>query len=442
MKPKLILCLALVLSGCAVKADQPWSADKKRAFVEQCLHDTNVFVINVPVDKNPHRGMSPDAVKALWNQTSRNGTMLYLYPDGLPQGFWSNQQFKKNGPAKSWYRNGQLAVDEQYDNGKLVTGTYYDEAGKLLGEMTNGTGRRLVYSMQRTDSKSVMDCTVTDYRNGLKDGLETIYSNFAKGEKNIETHYRNGKQDGLQTSWDKGQKIEESNFKDGQLAGLEVTWDSSGQTNSITDYLDGYSNRTTTLFYPGGVKYREAVYQANEEVSEKNWFTNGLLMSEESHGEKGMMAKSYDYTGNQTGEVVAGDGTLVVVSPDMPGFDVEIYRDGKMIADKRLRPHINLILDDAEISKPANTAIFHLQIISEEPLKTFSADLRLPTGVISDNKLSFTATNFQVVQLKPFELKFPVSYQQWTGDIMADVNLKIEGSSIRFQSVVLHQDKP
>jgi antitoxin component YwqK of YwqJK toxin-antitoxin module len=439
---KLIFGLALVLSGCVAKADQPWSVDRKRAFVEQCLHDTNVFVINVPADTNPHRGMSPDVVKALWDQASRDGTMLYLYPDRLPQGFWSCRQFKKSGPAKTWYPNGQLAVDEQYDNGRLVTGTYYDEAGKLLGEMTNGTGRQLVYYMQRTDSQSVMDCTVTDYRDGLKDGVEVNYSNFAKGEKIIETHYKNGKQDGLQTSWDKGQKIEEANFKDGQLDGFDITWDSSGQTNSLTDYVGGYSNRTTTLFYPDGMKYCEAVYQANEEVSEKNWFTNGMLMSEELHGEKGMTAKSYDYMGGQTGEVTAGDGTLAVVSRGMPGFDVETYRDGKMTADTRLRPHINLVSDDDGLLKPANTATFHLEVIFEEPLKIFSTDLRLPTGVTSDNNLSFTATNFQVIQLKPFELKFPVPYQQWTGDIMADVNLKIEGSSIRFQSVVLHQEKP
>jgi antitoxin component YwqK of YwqJK toxin-antitoxin module len=442
MKPKLILCLALVLSGCAAKADQPWSVDRKRAFVEQCLHDTNVFVINVPADTNPHRGMSPDAVKALWDQASQNGTILYLYPDGLPQGFSSNQQFKMNGPAKSWYRNGQLAVDEQYDNGKLVTGTYYDETGKLLGEMTNGTGRQLVYYMQRTGSPSVMDCTVTEYRDGLKDGVEVNYSNFAKGEKIIETHYKNGKQYGLQTSWDKGQKIDEANFKDGQLDGLDITWDSSGQTNSLTDYSGGYSNRTTTLFYPSGGKYRETVYRMNETLSEKDWFTNGVLMSEESFDVKGMMAKSYDYTGSQTGEVAAGDGTLVVVSPGMPGFDVEIYKGGKMVGDKRLRPHINLVLDDDGIVKAANAVTFHLDVISEEPLKTFSADLRLPAGVTSDNNLSFTATNFQVILFKPVEIKFPAPYQQWTGEIIADVNLKIEGSSIRFQSVVLHQEKP
>ena len=442
MKPKLILCLALVLCGCAAKADQPWSVDKKRAFVEQSLHDTNVFVINVPADVNPHRGMSPDEVKTLWDHASQNGTILFLYPDELPQGFLSSRQFKQNGPAKSWYRNGQLAVDEQYDNGKLVTGSYYDEAGKSLGEMTNGTGRQLVLYMQRTGSPNAIDGSITEYRNGLKDGLQTLYSDFSKREKSSEAHYKNGKQDGMETSWDNGQKISERNFKDGELDGFEITWDSSGKTNSLTDYLGGYSNRMTTLFYQDGGKLRETIYRVNETISEKNWFTNGVLMSEEFHGEKGMTAKSYDYTGSQTGEVTAGDGTLVVVSPGMPGFDVEIYKDGKMVGDKRLRPHINLVSDDDGILKPANAATFHLEVISVEPLKTFSADLRLPAGVTSDNNLSFTATNFQVIQFKPFELKFPVPYQQWAGDIMASVNLKIEGSSIRFQSVVLHQEKP
>ena len=442
---KVLLYLALVLSGgwfnCSAFAEA-WSTKEKQAFVEQCLHDTNVFVVNVPAHKNPHRDMAPEQVKALWNHASRDGTMVYLYPDGLPQGFSSYQEFKMNGLAKSWYPNGQLAVDEQYALGKLIFGHYYDEIGKLLGEMTNGTGRQLVYYMQRTGSPSVMDCTVTEYRDGLKNGLETMYSDFAKGEKISEAHYKNGKQDGIETDWDNGQKTSGRNFKAGQLDGLEITWNSSGQTNSLTVYLGGYSNRTTTLFYTAGGKYRETVYRTNEVVSEKDWFTNGVLMSEEFHGEKGMMAKSYDYTGIQTGEVAAGDGTLVVISRGMPGFDVETYKNGKMIGNKRLRSLINLISDDDGIVKSATAATFHLQVISEELLKTFSADLRLPTGVTSNTGLSFTATNFQVIQFKPFELKFPAPYQQWTGDIMADVSLKIDGSSIRYKTIVLHQEKP
>ncbi|HLZ16518.1 MAG TPA: hypothetical protein VKQ08_05735 [Cyclobacteriaceae bacterium] len=230
--------------------------EKKRAFVEQCLHDTNVFVINVPIDENPHRNMSPEEVNALWEQASRDGTMLYLYPDGLPKGFSSSQQFKPNGPAKSWYPNGQLAVDEKYDHGKLIVGTYYDEDGKFLCAMTNGTGQQLVYFMQRTGSHNAIDCSITEYHDSLKDGVETIYSNFARREKIIETHYKNGKQDGLQITWDKGRKIKETNFRNGLANGLEIVWYPSGQTNGIVHYRDGHLE-ASEKFLPDGTKYHE-----------------------------------------------------------------------------------------------------------------------------------------------------------------------------------------
>jgi antitoxin component YwqK of YwqJK toxin-antitoxin module len=444
MKSKLILCLALVLSGILFSFStfaQTWSTEDKRAFVEKCLHDTNTFVLNVPADQNPHRNMPLEEIKVLWDQASRNGTILYLYPDGLPQGFWSSQQFKKNGVAKSWYHNGQLAVDELYEDEKLVAGNYYDEAGRLLGKMTNGTGRQLIYFMQRTGSQNKIDCAITEYRDGLKNGIETDYSDFAKEEKLSEAHYKNGKQNGMETGWDSGHKTSERNFIDGQVD-LEINWNLSGHTNSITNYHGGHTDRTILCFYPDGGKSRESFFRTNELMSEKNWFTNGVLMSEEFHDTKGMRAKSYDFAGRQTGEVVAGNGLLVVAVPGLPGFEIQIYRDGKMTAEKRLRPYIKLVSDEAGDAPSGNVVKFHLEVLSETLLKTFSAELRLPDGVTSTAGLFFTATNVQVSKFKPFEIKFPMPYQKWTGDITADVNLKTEDASLSLQPIVLHREKP
>jgi antitoxin component YwqK of YwqJK toxin-antitoxin module len=446
MKSKLLLCLALVLSSAvsnSAEADQTWTVDKKRAFVGQCLHDTNVFVINVPADKNPHRGMLPDEVKARWEQASRNGTILYLYPDGLPQGFFSNRQYQINGPAKSWYPNGQLAVDEQYDQGKLISGAYYDESGKLLGKMTKGTGRRLVWNRQRTGSRFTAECSVTEYRDGLKDGIETIYSDFAKGEKLSESYYKKGKQDGIQTSWDKGRRILETDFKDGLPDGLEIAWSSSGQTNHIGHYRNGRQNGSWITFLSDGTRHGETVYHMGKVSSNMVWFTNGVLMSEEFYTTKGMMARSYDFTGRQTGEVSAGNGTLVVATPALPGFEIEVYRGGKMVDERRLRLYARLVSDDAGISPSAKVVAFHLEVIvTDEPLKTFSAELHLPAGVTSGSKPFFAATNVEFHQFEPFDLKFPVPYQQWAGDISADVNMELPDCSIHSQSVVLHREKP
>lgn len=444
MKIEPSLCLVLVSAFfCCVystKADQAWSSDQKRAFVEQYLANTNAFVVNVPADKNPHRGLSLDAIQALWNQASENGTMVYLYSDGSLQGFYSNQRYKENGPAKRWYPNGQLAVDEEYDHGKLVVGTYYDENGQLLCSMTNGTGRKLGYPMQRTGEPRTVDCIIGEYKDGVENGVETTYSNFAKREKLSESHYKDGKQDGVEVNWYNGKKTSERNFTHGLQDGFEVIWYPSGQTNAISHYRNGKLDGSSVQFLPDGTKYREIVYRTNEVVSEKSWFTNGVLMAELTHGEKGMMAKSYDYTGQQNGEVISGNGTLAVITPGLPGFEIKVYKDGKMVDDRRIRLFAKLVPHDANISPSAQVVPFHLEVFaSDEPLKTFAATLHLPEGVTHGGDLSFTVTNIEFHQFEPFDLKFPVPYQQWTGDITADVRVKLLDCSIQSQTVVLHQ---
>jgi hypothetical protein len=54
-----VSALGIIAASRSAHAGQPWSVEDKEAFVEKCLHDTNVHVFNVPVKMNRHLKQTP-----------------------------------------------------------------------------------------------------------------------------------------------------------------------------------------------------------------------------------------------------------------------------------------------------------------------------------------------------------------------------------------------
>jgi len=448
MKPKLLLGLALVLSGglnFAQGADAT-VARQARAFVTECLHSTNVFVLNPPADANPYRDLSPAERMKRLQQAGLNGSMLFLYPDGLPQKFETKKLFKPDGANKIWHPNGQPAAVEQYRKGKLVTGVYYNLDGKQLDEVTNGSGRQIVFDTEAIGSPGLIRQTI-EYRNGVKNGIETAYSDYAKGEKTSETYYVDGKRNGLNVTWRNGHKLSEETYTNGLQDGVAIAWDVSGQTNSITHFRNGRFDGLWVRFFPNGKEAEEIVYATNGIASHKTWYANGALMAGEIQGENGLAAKSYDFTGRQTGEVKAGNGALVMDDESMTlngassWFYLKVFENGRETKSYAL-PKITI--QESSLPQASNTTAFFLEIQATEPARDVSVSLRLPAGVASASPPVFAATNVLAVvgrTLGPFELKFSVSFQQWTGEIVADVSAEVNGHPVHYQTLALHREK-
>ena len=71
-------------------------------------------------------------------------------------------------------------------------------------------------------------------------------------------------------------------------------------------------------------------------------------------------------------------------------------------------------------------------------------ELRPPEGVTSDRSLSFTfsVTNpADVLQQPPVELKFPVPFRDWTGNIPADLSVEVQGRLLHYQASALRKDQ-
>jgi antitoxin component YwqK of YwqJK toxin-antitoxin module len=432
-----IFILAMAAANVFARAEPQWSAEEKRAFVEKCLPDTNVFIYNLPTNMHRHLNQTPWQTGNGWQYASTNGTVLFLYPDGSLWAYWSNRAGKETGPAMSWHRNGQLAADETYDQGKVTSGHYYDDSGKSAGEIVNGSGRRLSLEVRNNSVPSEMDYLIADYHDGLEDGVETHYQDHARV---AEIHFKKGKRNGLAIYWDKGKKRSEVNYIDGKRNGPETYWYPTGQKSAINHFRDG-SLESSEVFRTNGIRFKEIIHGADALVTEKFFYDNGALMVEQSQRLEGIInAKSFDSTGHLNGEVKAGNGRIVAAYERLPHW--EMYQGGKMTKNLRL-PFIKLAPGAEIYGKVTDDSTYHLSIVTEDAMKTFKVDVRLPKGVTSDKKLSFTATNTIAglgAVFGPFELKFSAAHHQWTeGDTVAEVEVELDDGKVNYQMVVLHE---
>tara|TARA_B100000953_G_C17889332_1_gene380726 strand:- start:86 stop:622 length:537 start_codon:yes stop_codon:yes gene_type:complete len=116
----------------------------------------------------------------------------------------------------------------------------------------------------------------------LEDGKMISYKNLEwwdDGQKRYEVIWKDGKKDLLSTFWyENGQKRYEKTYKDGLQDGLETWWYENGQKRSEGTYKDGKLDGLFTLWYENGQKETEVTYEDGEEISEKNWNEDGIVI--------------------------------------------------------------------------------------------------------------------------------------------------------------------
>ena len=108
----------------------------------------------------------------------------------------------------------------------------------------------------------------TNYKNGLKNGLETYY--YVNGQKASEGIYENNKLEGSLTYWyDNGQKASEGFYTNDKPEGVQTAWDSDGNIESEQEYKDGELNGKS-IFYENGIKVSEYILKDGDVVGELN----------------------------------------------------------------------------------------------------------------------------------------------------------------------------
>lgn len=77
--------------------------DELRRFVAECAADPNIFIGNPPAELRLYADLSPEQAQKRLMDMLTNGTVLLLYPNGLPWKLESRKKHAPNGPKKSWY---------------------------------------------------------------------------------------------------------------------------------------------------------------------------------------------------------------------------------------------------------------------------------------------------------------------------------------------------
>lgn len=220
MNTRHLFVTLLLLAAAPLQAADSDDATRARAFVRNCLDNPGkVFVFNPPAGSGV--ALAADERQRWLTAAQRTGSLLYLYLNGMPARLEAHQDFKEHGAWKSWYPDGTPRSEEHFTDGHLLSGRYYDATGALVQQLTNGTGTRLSFS-ELADHAAWR--TVTDYRDGLKQGTETVYSDWTARKKSLEAHYEAGQLQGVRQRWTPdGQLYAEETFDKGKLVGRART---------------------------------------------------------------------------------------------------------------------------------------------------------------------------------------------------------------------------
>ncbi|MBI3510824.1 MAG: TonB family protein [Bacteroidetes bacterium] len=221
-----------------------------------------------------------------------NGAYVEYYND--------TKQVKTTGT----YANGKMTGEwiGYYDDGKKQSIAHYDANGKPVGveEEFFENERIQSYILVRSDGTDVRTyytkdgnvCSVTNYKNGMKDGEEKIYDtgdiqNLNDTAASSDAFYSAGKLNGKKTEYLHGKKIAEQNFKNGKNDGALARWDVDGNLLYTENYSNGLLDGTTT-YYNGKnisavINYSAGHKNGKEEhfypSKSRSWWTYGILDS-------------------------------------------------------------------------------------------------------------------------------------------------------------------
>jgi antitoxin component YwqK of YwqJK toxin-antitoxin module len=134
---------------------------------------------------------------------------------------------KFHGKYTSFYENGNLRAEGQYENNIMVgEWKYYYEDGEMLSRQKFEKGKLIFLEAWDEESNLI-----------VKDGTGTFILNYPDGSKMSSTSYKNCKKNGAWISWyENGVKANESHFIEGEPTGIWSYWDEKGNLIERKEY--------------------------------------------------------------------------------------------------------------------------------------------------------------------------------------------------------------
>jgi len=210
----------------------------------------------------------------------------------------------------STYAKGELTYKKEYinKNGYYSTeitpylaseinynkeGVFYDSEGNQVAKASYKKGEPYTGTVSVNDGYST---TITSYKNGMKDGLETFKSEYSE-YVSTKTYYTKGEI--VKHEIYEGEYLQVvHNYEEGDLHGPTYYYDTEGEVIATLEYQQGVAYSGTEITY----NYDSTVYHVYEEgvmISEQTIDpTTGEIISEEKMMEDGTTQRStYDENG-------------------------------------------------------------------------------------------------------------------------------------------------
>lgn len=198
---------------------------------------------------------------------------------GLKQGLWNEEA---SGTVSSgYYKNGKKEGAWTVSKSNLVTNvTNYIDGVKngieLILDSRGYIASEKWYKNDLLDGKSMtfrygkVMSSVT-YEKGLEVGLKTLY--YENGKLQEESNWKNGIKDGF-TKWydDKGVLIAEYDYKDGDIVGTAKGYHSNGNLATESVYINGQRAGYHKEYYETGVLKTTGTYKNDQKTGEWNYY--------------------------------------------------------------------------------------------------------------------------------------------------------------------------
>ncbi|MFZ4785681.1 MAG: hypothetical protein ACOYLH_09395 [Flavobacteriales bacterium] len=267
----------------------------------------------------------------------KEGEWYFYHENGEVANIYSYFANKPDGLCKSYFSNGVLRKEEDYDNG-LYNGKVreYNVTGFIVSESTYENGKESGAGKAFHDNGAPQyeysvnangEVPVTYFsENGIKSSTMTMKGSdpigkatyyLANGNEDYSLDFVNGKTNGsFVTHFSDGTKSVEGEFKDGEREGLWKYYYHEGGVKEEGTYKNGELNGEWKNYYPNGQLETTSFYKSDKlDGVRKEYGRTGAVISEIEYKQGKAVAYKYlDKNGNVIKEAKSSGGKVFIES--------------------------------------------------------------------------------------------------------------------------------
>ena len=214
----------------------------------------------------------PPGHDGVWNNWTGEGLLASAY---------SYRGGKRDGPYRTFDRNGRPLASGGYADGELE--------GVQIISQEDGTRTEIVYrngkrnGMEKTWFASGQLAVEAPWVDGVQEGSVIFYQPDGSLQASIPFH--NGKIEGVQKTWHGNGRLQgEETYRNSLKNGPSRFWRPDGVIEMSLNYRDGAMDGVQTWHHPNGNVAREInLFQGTPQGSWREWGENGELTADEEY---------------------------------------------------------------------------------------------------------------------------------------------------------------